>query len=40
MHYAPHPVSLESHVSLESWETIFTLKYNQKNIFSIWKYSI
>lgn len=26
---APHPVSLESHVSLETWETVLTLKYHQ-----------
>lgn len=26
---APHPVSFDSHVSLETWETILTLKLDK-----------
>lgn len=28
----PHPVSFDSHVSLETWETILALKWDKKKL--------
>lgn len=32
---ASHPVSFDSHVSLETWETVLTLKWDKKKLFHL-----